>query len=472
MISTSGPMNEDGRMYARIVSPTPRVSTYASFCPIRPCSTLWAVGALVLLTVCGGMVAPSCRAATLAAWLDDQLPELVAIYQRLHQMPELSGQEEQTAAEMAKQLRALSFQVTTQVGGHGVVGVLANGSGPTLLLRADLDALPVAEATGLPYASQVRVRDARGATVGVMHACGHDLHMTNLIGTIKYLVEHRSAWRGTLIAILQPAEETGAGAKAMLEDGLFRRFPRPDYCLAVHVAGDKPAGTIAYRAGYAMANVDSVDIVLHGRGGHGAHPHQTIDPIVMAARLVLDLQTIVSREIEPTAPAVVTVGSIHGGSKHNVISDHCTLQLTVRSYAPEVRQRLLDAVRRKALATAASAGAEEPTVEISEGTPALYNDPELTTRVVPVLREALGAERVVETEPTMGGEDFGRLGGAGPPILMLGLGTVAPERLAKYAEQGAPPPSLHSPEYYPDAEPSLRGGVTALVSAALELLRP
>jgi hippurate hydrolase len=221
-----------------------------------------------------------------------------------------------------------------------------------------------------------------------------------------------------------------------------------------------------------MANVDSVDIVLHGRGGHGAHPHQTIDPIVMAARLVLDLQTIVSREIEPIVPAVVTVGSIHGGSKHNVISDQCTLQLTVRSYAPEVRQRLLDAVRRKALATAASAGAEEPTLEVSEGTPALYNDPELTSRVVPALREALGAERVVETEPTMGGEDFGRLGGAGPPILMLGLGTVAPERLAKYAEQGTAPPSLHSPEYFPDAEPSLRGGVTALVSAALELLRP
>ncbi|MCA9259932.1 MAG: amidohydrolase, partial [Planctomycetales bacterium] len=393
-------------------------------------------------------------------------------YKTLHQAPELSFEESQTAARMAQELRTLDFEVTERVGGHGVVGVLKSGDGPTLLLRADMDALPVAEQTDLEFASKVRVRDARGATVGVMHACGHDVHMTNLLGTLRYLVSHRDAWQGTLVAMFQPAEERGAGAQAMLDDGLFVKFPRPDFAVALHVNAERPAGAIACLPGYAMANVDSVDIRLKGRGGHGAAPHMTIDPILIAARLVLDLQTIVSREVKPIEPAVITVGSIHGGAKHNVIDDHCDLQLTVRSYAPEVRRLLLEAIRRKALAAAQSAGAPEPEISVSEGTPSLYNDPELAERLLPPLRRALGAENVVPGEPTMGGEDFGRLGRAGAPIVMLSLGAVDAERLAELKRGSAGVPSLHSPKFYPDVEPTLRAGVRAMIAVACELLEP
>jgi len=313
-----------------------------------------------------------------------------------------------------------------------------------------MDALPVLEETGLPYASQVRVRDDHGATVGVMHACGHDMHMTNLVGAVRYLASHRQEWRGTLVAIFQPAEERGAGAKAMIEAGLLAKFPRPHFAIAMHVAPDMPAGNVGYRAGYAQANVDSVDITVQGRGGHGAYPHTTIDPIVIAARLVLDLQTIVSREIKPIEPAVITVGSIHGGTKHNIIGGTCHLQLTVRSYSPEVRRQLLDAIRRKSLAAAASANAPEPEISTTEGTPALFNDPQLVERIVPVMQVALGAEKLEEVEPSMGGEDFGRIGRAGVPIVMLKLGAVSQERLDQYQAEGAEGPSLHSPKFYPD----------------------
>jgi amidohydrolase len=436
--------------------------------PHRTC--LRAGGLTTLLATL--LATTNASAISLQDWLGEHTPELLELYQDLHRNPELSFLEEQTAAKMADAIREIGLEVTTGVGGHGVVGVLRNGKGPTLLLRADMDALPVAEETGLEYASQVRVRDDRGATVGVMHACGHDIHMTSLIGSLQYLAGHRSAWRGTLVAIFQPAEERGAGAAAMLADGLFERFARPDYALALHVSAEKPAGTIACQTGYAMANVDSVDIKIVGRGGHGAHPHMTIDPIVIASRLVLDLQTIVSREIKPIEPAVVTVGAIHGGSKHNVIADRCDLQLTVRSYAPEVRRHLLDAIQRKAEAAAQSAAAPPPEVSISEGTPALYNDPTLAARVLPAIEQAIGKERILVAEPTMGGEDFGRLGRAGVPILMLGLGSVDAQRLASFAQRGETPPSLHSSQYYPDAEETIRGGVTALCIAALELLQP
>ncbi|MBX3424884.1 MAG: amidohydrolase [Pirellulales bacterium] len=396
--------------------------------------------------------------------------DLAQVYTELHQRPELSFAEKETADRLAGEVRSLGFETTEQVGGHGVVGVLKNGAGPTVLLRADMDALPVAEETGLPYASRVRTPDERGAVVGVMHACGHDMHMTIHLGTLRYLAAHKSQWSGTLVAMLQPAEERGAGAKAMLDDGLFVRFPRPDFALAVHVSGDKPCGQIAYRTGYAMANVDSVDVTIHGRGGHGSAPDTTIDPIVIAARLVLDLQTIVSREIKPIEPAVVTVGAIHAGTKHNIIPDSCKLQITVRSYAPQVREQLLEAIRRKAKAAAASAAAPEPDVQVSEGTPALFNDPHLAERVLPAVRHALGAENVVEDEPSLGGEDFGRLGGAGAPIFMMRVGSVSQERLDAYAQEGGPP-SLHSAKYWPDVEPTIAAGVTALASAALELLR-
>jgi hippurate hydrolase len=303
-----------------------------------------------------------------------------------------------------------------------------------------------------------------------MHACGHDVHMTNLVGVARYLAQHRDRWTGTAVFLFQPAEELGAGAEAMLNDGLLSRIPRPDFAVALHVSSDVPTGQIQCRAGYALANVDSVDIVVKGRGGHGASPETTIDPIVIAAKLILDLQTIVGREMKPIHPAVVTVGSIHGGTKHNIIPAECKLQLTLRSLTPEIRQQLKDAVRRKALAAAASAGAPAPSIEVTEGTPAMYNDPELTARVTAALRRTIGDENVVEGEPAMGGEDFGRYGLAGVPICMFRLGAVSQKRLDEFAAQKTPPVSLHSPVFYPDAEESLAIGVPAMASVALDLL--
>ncbi|MGE3244337.1 MAG: amidohydrolase [Pirellulales bacterium] len=406
------------------------------------------------------------------AWINTNVKSLVELYQQLHQMPELSQQENKTSAKFADELREAGFQVTTNVGGYGVVGVLKNGAGKTLMLRTDLDALPVAEETGLPYASKVRTKDERGATVGVMHACGHDLHMTNMIGVARYLASHRDDWSGTLVVIGQPAEEKGQGAQAMLDDGLFRRFPRPDFAVALHVGSDLPPGKIEYRGGFSQANVDSVDITIKGRGGHGSAPDTTIDPIVISARLVLDLQTIVSREIKATDPAVITVGSIHGGTKHNIIGDDCHLQLTVRSYSPEVREKLLSAIRRKTMAAAASSGAPDPVIEVSEGTPALFNDLALTERVAAKIKQVLGDENVSEAKPSMGGEDFSQYGLAGVPICMYRLGTVDQQRLDAFEKEGQPPPSLHSPKYYPNAEASLRVSVPVMVAVVENLLPP
>lgn len=404
-------------------------------------------------------------------WLEKNLEKYATVYKELHASPELSFEEERTAAKMAAAIREMGFEVTEHVGGHGVVGVLKNGDGPTLLLRADMDALPVIEETGLPYASEVRTKDERGVTVGAMHACGHDMHMTMMLATLDCLASHRSAWQGTLVAIFQPAEERGAGAKAMIADGLLTKFSRPDYALALHVSSERPAGKLGIGSGYTQANVDSVDITIRGRGGHGAQPDQTIDPVVIAAKLILDLQTIVSRELNPTDPAVITVGSIHGGTKHNIISDECKLQLTVRSYSDEARAHLAEAIRRKAFAAAASAGAPDPIVEQSEGTPSLYNDPELTDRLRPVLSNALGEENLEVKQPSMGGEDFGRYGRAGVPIQMMSIGSVSQERLDEYdSKEGVP--SLHSSKYYPDIEPTLRTGVITLTTAAEDLLPP
>jgi hippurate hydrolase len=417
-----------------------------------------------------GQLAQAEDGSTPHAWFVQNADSLIELYKELHRAPELSLQEKQTASRMADELRGLGISVTTGIGGHGVVGVLENGKGRVLMLRADMDALPVAEQTGLPYASDVRARDARGATVGVMHACGHDVHMTNLVGVARYLAQHRDRWAGTAVFLFQPAEELGAGAEAMLNDGLLSRIPRPDFAAALHVSSDVPTGQIQCRAGYALANVDSVDIVVKGRGGHGASPETTIDPIVIAAKLVLDLQTIVGREMKPIYPAVVTVGSIHGGTKHNIIPADCKLQLTLRSLTPEIRQQLKDAVRRKALAAAASAGAPEPSIEVTEGTPAMYNDPALTARVTATLRRTIGDENVVEGEPAMGGEDFGRYGLAGVPICMFRLGAVSQKRLDEYAAKKIPPVSLHSPVFYPDVEEALAVGVPAMASVALDLL--
>ncbi len=393
-------------------------------------------------------------------WAQENLKDLLALYEHFHRTPELSFHE----------LAAVGAEVTVGMGGLGVVGVLKNGPGPVLMWRTDLDALPVEEKTALAYASRVRAKTERGLEVGVMHACGHDVHMTNLVGLARFLAAHREAWQGTVLFVGQPAEERGAGAKAMLADGLFARFPQPDFALALHVDAELAAGKVGYRSGYAMARVDSVDITVLGRGGHGSAPHTTIDPVVQAAHLVLDLQTIVSREVSPLEAAVVTVGALHCGTKHNIIGDRCHLQLTVRSYKPKVRERLLAAIRRKALAAAASFGAPKPHIKVSEGTPALKNDGGLVQRLVPVFQKVLGEENVVLSEPSMGGEDFSRYGLAGVPILMFRLGSVGPGRLEAYRHRGERPPSLHSPFYYPDPEPTLLTGVTVSGAAVLELL--
>lgn len=395
---------------------------------------------------------------------------LTELYRAFHAHPELSFFEEKSAARVAAELAAVGVEVTTGVGGHGVVGVLRNGTGPVVMLRSDLDALPVTEDTPLEFKSTRQTTQPDGRTVGVMHACGHDVHMTNLVGTARELAARRDEWSGTLLFVGQPAEERGAGARAMLEDGLFERFPKPDYALAVHVKSDLAAGSIAFAGGFMLANVDSVDITVRGRGGHGAAPHTTIDPVVQAARLVLDLQTLVSREVKPTDAAVVTVGSLQCGAKHNVISDACHLKLTVRSYRDEVRKALLAGIARKAKAVAASDEGPEPLVEISEGTPALRNDEALAERLRPVLSAALGEAHVRFDEPVMGGEDFSRYGREGVPILMIRLGSIDEKRLRRYAREGVGPPSLHSSRYYPDIEATLATGVRTLSSAALELL--
>jgi amidohydrolase len=410
------------------------------------------------------------RAADTSGWIDENLEDLVGLYTHFHTHPELSYQEEQTAARLAKELEAAGCEVSTGVGGHGVVGLLKNGDGQTLMLRCDLDALPVTEETGLEYASQATAIDEDGVEVGVMHACGHDVHITNLIAVARYLSAYKDEWAGTLMFIGQPAEEKGGGAKAMLDDGLFERFPRPDFAVALHVDSFLPAGMVAYRGGYAMANVDSCDITVNGRGGHGSYPQGCIDPIAQAAQLIIDLQTIVSREIAPLEPAVITVGSIHGGTKHNIIPDSCHLQLTIRSYSPEVREHLKEAIIRKAKAVAESFRAPEPKIDYTEGTPSLFNDERLAERLVPVFVEALGEEQVSQADRTMGGEDFSRYGLAGVPIFMYRLGSVERQRLSRIAESGATPPSLHSAKYYPDVRPTLNTGVTSMVSVVRELL--
>ncbi len=436
------------------------------------------LGLLVLLvvivgqtTVCGQLVTNT-NSSTLVDWCNSQMDDFESLYRDFHQHPELSFQEKKTAARFANELTKLGAgSVTTNVGGFGVVAVIKNGDGPTLLLRADLDGLPVTEKTNLVYASKEKQTSESGTEVGVMHACGHDIHMTNLLGTARYLSSHRDAWSGTLVMIGQPAEERGAGAKAMLKDGLFEKFPLPDFALALHVDASSPTGKISYLGGFQQANVDSVDITVKGRGGHGAYPHATIDPIVQAAQLVLALQTIVSREVDPVQPAVVTVGAIHGGSKHNVIDDTCHLQLTVRSYAPEVRKQLIAAIKRIANGVAETANAPKPNIKVTEGTPSLLNDPALAARLLPVFKGELGDENVLEAKPSMGGEDFSRYGKAGVPILMFRLGAVNEQRLERFKQLGQPAPSLHSPFFYPDTRDALSTGIRAMTAASLHLLK-
>lgn len=398
------------------------------------------------------------------------------LYKHLHMNPELSFHEKNTARRIGDELKKLGFSVTQEIGGHGVVGVLKNGTGPTVMVRTDLDALPVKEDTGLDYASKILTTDDQGNEVPVMHACGHDIHMTSLIGTARALSNMKDTWSGTLLMIGQPAEERGAGARLMLTDGLFEKFPHPDYALALHSSATLPAGKVAYCEGSALASVDMVDISVYGEGGHGAYPHTTKDPIVLAAQIVLGLQTIVSREISPLEPAVVTVGSIHGGTKHNIISDKVKLQLTLRSYSDEVRQHTIEAIRRMTRGIAIGAGIQKnklPKVSIrNESIPTTYNDPQFTKRTVRVFKEILGEENVVETGPVMAGEDFGRYGRQDPkiPISIFWLGTVNPKIVEESQRSGKGLPSLHSALFAPLPEPSIKTGVKAMTAAVLDLM--
>mgnify|MGYP006267341091 CR=1 FL=1 len=423
---------------------------------------------------------------------DPAAADLVDLYTHLHANPELSLQEDDTSALLAGALERMAFEVTTglgdewvrakaerdqggaidEVGGYGVVGVMENGKGPTVLIRADMDALPVNERTGLDYASQVTDVTWTGVESGVMHACGHDIHMTSWVGTARELVARRDEWSGTLVMILQPAEELGLGAQAMLADGLFERFPLPDYNLALHVSASTPAGTVAYSPGYAMANVDSVDITVKGVGGHGAYPHTTKDPVVVAAHIVTALQTIVSRNVDPQEPAVVTVGAIEAGSKHNIISDEAHLKLTVRSYDDTTRDLLLSRIERIAKGQAQSFGAPEPDVVVeSDYTPSTYNDPDLTEKAVTAISGAIGEDNVMQVPPVMGGEDFSQYGRTGEkvPSLLFWVGAVAPETYRKSQDKKLPLPSLHSPFFTPDAPATIETGVKSMTATAIAL---
>ena len=401
---------------------------------------------------------------------------LVALYKDLHKAPELSFQEVQTAARMAKEIKPLGFEVTTGVGKTGVVAVMRNGPGPILLIRTDMDALPVKEETGLPYASTASGRTLTGEIAPAMHACGHDVHMATWVGTARRLSAMKDEWSGTLVMIAQPAEEIGLGARAMLDDGLYTRFPKPQFELAVHDSAALPAGTVAIRTGYVMANVDSVDVTVRGVGGHGAYPHTTKDPIVLAAQIVLALQTLVSRENDPSDPAVVTVGSIHAGTKHNIIPDEARLQITVRSYKPEVRERLLAGIARIARGEAIAAGVPDnlmPITKVNDGyTPATYNTDGLTAKVTSVLKAQLGPDRVRILAPSMGGEDFSQywLADKSAQSAFFWIGAVKQSTYDAAKGDVTVLPSIHSSKFAPDPAPTIETGVEAMTAAALSVL--
>ncbi len=405
------------------------------------------------------------------------LPQLMEFYRDFHSNPELSLHEVKTAAKLAEEARKAGFKVTEKVGGTGVVAVLENGPGPVVLIRADMDGLPVTEQTGLAFASKVRTTSDEGIETGVMHACGHDTHMASWIGTLRNLAAMKSKWHGTVIMIAQPAEERGMGAKAMLDDGLFTRFPKPQYALAFHDSASQPAGQIGVTPGYALANVDSVDVLVKGVGGHGAYPQTTKDPIVLAARIVTALQTLVSREVDPQEAAVVTVGMIKGGSTHNIISSEVTMLLTVRSFKPEVRKLLLDGIARIAKGEAIAAGVPDdrlPEVKVRDNfTPATFNTQPIAGRMQALWTARFGKDRVVETKAVMGGEDFSRYWLADNSIqsLIFWVGGVPADKWAASDNGKKPLPSLHSPFWAPDAEAVVGTATEAMTAAALDILK-
>ena len=419
-----------------------------------------------------GMAVPAVAAEDVKAAIDKDYPSLESLYRELHSHPELSGHEVETAKRLAKEARAAGFEVTEHVGGNGLVAVLKNGPGPTLLLRTELDALPVQEKTGLPFASTVTTKNAAGDTIPVMHACGHDMHMSAWYGTAKVMAENRKSWSGTLMLIGQPAEEPLKGAAAMLKDGLFTRFPKPDYALSLHDDASMASGIIMVHPGAFRASADVVNITIFGQGGHGAVPHEARDPIVLSARVIMALQTLVSRENNPVDPVVITVGSIHGGTQANIIPDQVKLALTVRTFNPEVRKRVLASIAREVKGEALAANMpKEPLVDIQPGTDSVYNDPALMARVVPVLQDALGKDKVVEMPPKMTSEDFSQYGLAGAHALLLHVGAVAPERLAAAKKAGEHLPGTHSPQWAPDFKPTVHSMITAETAVLLDLFK-
>jgi amidohydrolase len=424
--------------------------------------------------------------ATVEKAADGELPSLLAIYKDIHMHPELSWHEERTSGLIAKELRAAGCEVTERFGrydnpnlkGYGVVGIMKNGAGPTVLVRTDMDALPVHEETGLPYASTVVTKSDEGKDVPVGHMCGHDAHMSAFIGTARALRKLKDRWQGTIMFVAQPAEETGNGARALLKAGLYNRFGKPDFALGFHDKADLQTGHIGVTEGYTYANVDSVNITVRGEGGHGAYPHKTKDPIVLSAEIVNALQTIASRENNPLDPIVVTVGSIHGGTKHNIIPDEVKMQLTVRTYKSDVRDRVLTDIDRIAKGCASAAGVtadRAPIVEVlkDQFTPATYNNPELTRRLVAVWKKLLGSENVDMVEPTMGGEDFSEysLPDHSIPAVDFHIGAVDPAKIAQYKKEGKELPSLHSSKFAPVPEPTIRVGIVGMASAVLELMK-
>jgi len=420
---------------------------------------------------------------SLDAMIDRDISSWLTTYKNLHTTPELSHREEKTAAFVAGELRKLGFTVTERIGkyqneqwtGYGIVGVLKNGPGPTVLVRTELDALPVEEKTGLPYSSNVKTKNDAGLEVGVMHACGHDIHMTSFLGTAKMLTELKSRWSGTLVMLGQPAEETGDGANAMLRDNLYANIPKPDFAIALHDKPELETGKVGYTPGYAMASATSIDIKIRGIGGHGSAPELAKDPIVVAAQVVMALQTIVSRENSPLDPAVVTVGSIHGGTRYNIIPDEVNLQLTVRTYKEEVRKRVLASIERIVKGVVATAGIPEdraPVIKIAEGTSSTYNEPKLVDRLVVAFKQALGDDNVVQMPPMMASEDFGYFSlDHTIPATIFWLGASDPAKVKQSRDSGVPLPGLHSALFAPVPEPTLRTGVKAMTSAVLELMK-
>ena len=403
--------------------------------------------------------------------LEPVLPDAYALYLDLHQHPELSSHETRTAGLLAQRLRQLGYEVTENVGGTGVVGIMKNGSGPTVMLRTELDALPVEELTGLPYASKIRTKDDSGRDVPVMHACGHDLHMSSWWGTAAIMASAKDTWHGTLMLIAQPAEETISGAKRMVEDGLFTRFPKPDIGIALHDTNEMPVGQVGITPEYTYANADSLRITVYGKGGHGARPETTVDPIVIASSIVVRIQSIVSREIRAGEVAVITVGYFQAGTKNNIIPDQAQMGLTVRSYKPEVRKHLLTAIGRIANGEAEAGGAEKmPLIEEYESTSAVYNDPILTRHLAAALETALGKSNVVVRPPTIVSEDYSVFVEEGVPSVYFGLGVADPEKLRQAKAAGKELPSNHSPLFAPVAEPALRTGITAEVAVLRDLL--